>query len=103
MPEVQSVATCSFLPLNGASGNNVFETGKDQNLFNIADLYSVDAGYLSLMEIPVVEGNGFQQHSSDMTQVLISQAFARKLSIMLNWKDGVVAKISDLPNMVSAQ
>jgi putative ABC transport system permease protein len=92
MPEVQSVATCSFLPLNGASGNNVFETGKDQNLFNIADLYSVDAGYLSLMEIPVVEGNGFQQHSSDMTQVLISQAFARKLSIMLNWKDGVVGK-----------
>jgi len=92
MPEVQSVATCSFLPMYGASGNNVLEPGKDQNLFNIADLYSVDADYLSLMEIPVVEGTGFQHHSADSKQVLISNTFARKLSKMLNWKDGAVGK-----------
>jgi putative ABC transport system permease protein len=92
IPEVQSVATCSFLPLYGASGNNVLEPGKDQNLFNIADLYYVDANYLSLMEISVIEGNGFQQQSADSKQVLISHSFARKLSTMLNWKDGVVGK-----------
>ena len=92
IPEVQSVATCSFLPMYGASGNNVLEPGKDQELFNIADLYSTDADYLSLMEIPVVEGTGFQHSLSDSTQVLISHTFANKLTNMLNWKDGVVGK-----------
>jgi len=92
IPEVQSVATCSFLPINGASGNNVLEQGKDQELFNIADLYSTDAGYFSLMEIPIVEGKGFQSGLSDSRQVLISQAFANRLTRMLKWKDGVTGK-----------
>ena len=92
IPEVQSVATCSFLPIYGASGNNVLEPGKDQELFNIADLYSSDAGFLSLMEIPIVEGKGFQPGLSNSSQVLISQAFANKLTRMLKWKDGVTGK-----------
>ena len=92
IPEVQSVATCSFLPIYGASGNNVLEPGKDQELFNIADFYSSDAGFLSLMEIPIVEGKGFQSGLSNSRMVLISQAFANKLNHMLNWKDGVTGK-----------
>ncbi|MEN6618142.1 MAG: FtsX-like permease family protein [Rikenellaceae bacterium] len=92
LPEVQSVASCSTLPIYGASGNNVLEPGKDQELFNIADLYSVDADYLPLMEIPVVTGTGFQRGISESSQVIISQSFADRLSEMLNWKDGVLEK-----------
>lgn len=92
LPEVQAVATCSTLPMYGASGNNVSVPGKDQELFNIADLYNVDADYLSLMEIPVVAGKGFEHSAADSAQVLVSQTFADKIAQMLNWKDGVVGK-----------
>jgi putative ABC transport system permease protein len=92
MPEVQAVATCSTLPMFGASGNNVSEPDKTQELFNIADLYNADADYLSLMEIPVVAGKDFEHSAADSAQVLVSQSFANKLAKMLNWKDGVVGK-----------
>ena len=92
IPEVQAVATCSTLPIFGASGNNVSEPGKTQELFNIADLYNADADYLSLMEIPVVAGKDFEHSAADSAQVLVSQSFANKLAKMLNWKDGVVGK-----------
>jgi len=92
IPEVQAVATCSTLPMFGASGNNVSEPGKTQELFNIADLYNADADYLSLMEIPVVAGKDFEHSAADSAQVLVSQCFADKLAKMLNWKDGVVGK-----------
>jgi len=92
IPEVQAVATCSTLPMFGASGNNVSEPGKTQELFNIADLYNADADYLSLMEIQVVAGKDFEHSAADSAQVLVSQSFADKLAKMLNWKDGVVGK-----------
>ncbi|HJV77703.1 MAG TPA: ABC transporter permease [Paludibacter sp.] len=92
IPSVRTVASCSTLPLFGASGNNVSEPGKDRELFNIADLYDADANYLSLMEIPLVAGTDFQDGSADSTQVIVSQTFAHKLTGMLNWKDGVVGK-----------
>ena len=92
MPEVQAVATCSTLPMFGASGNNVSEPDKTQELFNIADLYNADANYLSLMEIPVVAGKDFEHSTADSAQVLVSQSFANKLAKMLNWNDGVVGK-----------
>jgi len=92
IPEVQAVATCSTLPIFGASGNNVSEPGKTQELFNIADLYNADADYLSLMEIQVVAGKDFEHSAADSAQVLVSQSFADKLAKMLNWKDGVVGK-----------
>lgn len=92
IPEVQAVATCSTLPMFGASGNNVSEPDKAQELFNIADLYNADADYLSLMEIPVVAGKDFEHSAADSAQVLVSQSFANKLAKMLNWKDGVIGK-----------
>lgn len=93
LPEVQAVATCSTLPMFRASGNNVSVPGKNQELFNIADLYNVDADYLSLMEIPVVEGKGFEHSAADSAQILVSQTFADKITKILNWKDGVVGKM----------
>jgi len=92
IPDVQSVATCTTIPLFGASGDNVLVPGKNQQLFNIADLYSVDSNYLSLMEIPLIAGKDFQHTSADSKQVLISQTFANKIVNMLNWKDGVLGK-----------
>jgi len=92
LPAVDAVATCSTLPVEGASGDNVLEPGKNVELFNIADLYGADSNFLSLMEVPLVDGQGFQPEVADSTQVLISKKMADKLSSLLHWNNGVVGK-----------
>ena len=92
LPKVDAVATCSTLPVEGASGNNVREPGKDVELFNIADLYEADSNYLSLMQIPLVDGRDVQPNMADSTQVLISKKMADRLISQLHWNSGVVGK-----------
>jgi len=92
LSSVESVATCSTLPMYGASGNNVMEIGKDQELFNVADLYSVDSDYLDLMKIEILSGKGFNRETSEPSHVLVSQSFSDKICKMLGWKDGAVGR-----------
>lgn len=88
---VEQTASCETLPILGASGNNVREIG-ESDLFNYADLYGIDADYLPLMKIPVVEGRNFSSEHTDSTQAIVSRAFADKLCLLLGWQDGVVGK-----------
>lgn len=92
IPQVEIVASTDVLPFNFASGNNVYLPNDDRELFNIADLYNSDENYLSLMEIPIIEGKGFSSESSSGTDIIISKKFADKISEMANWKDGVIGK-----------
>ncbi|WP_080904206.1 ABC transporter permease [Parabacteroides sp. Marseille-P3160] len=91
-PKVKAVASCWELPFTHMSGNNVSVPGNDRELFNYADMYYADGDYLPLMEIPIVEGNGFNNETSTEEQVLVSQAFAEKVCQLVNWKDGIVGK-----------
>lgn len=88
---VEQTATCETLPILGASGNNVRKIG-ESDLFNYADLYGIDADYLPLMKIPVIEGKNFSSENADSTQAIVSRAFADKLCLLLGWQDGVVGK-----------
>lgn len=92
LPEVKSVTTCSQLPLNGASGNNIYLPGNETQLFNIADYYSVGNGYLELMGIPIVEGRSFTENVPTSNEVMVSRRFIDKINIHTNWTDGVVGK-----------
>ena len=92
LSSVESVSTCSTIPIYGASGNNVMEIGKNQELFNIADLYNVDSEYLNIMEIPIIAGNGFTKDDTGSSLAVVSQSFAEKICKMLNWHNGVVGK-----------
>lgn len=92
LPEVDIVATADCLPFESLSGNNVYLMNDERELFNIADLYSVDENYLQLMEIEIMEGNGFNKESSAGTDIIISKKFADKLSEVANWQDGVIGK-----------
>ena len=92
LSSVESVSTCSTIPIYGASGNNVMEIGKNQELFNIADLYNVDSEYLNIMEIPIIAGNGFKKDDTGRSLAIVSQSFAEKICKMLNWHNGVVGK-----------
>lgn len=90
--QVELVATADDLPFSFASGNNVYLPNNDQELFNIADLYGADENYLPLMEIPIIEGKGFDKESVSGNDIVISKKFADKISGIANWQDGVIGK-----------
>ena len=92
LPIVDKVSAAWELPFCGASGNNVSLPGADEELFNIADLYYVGDDYFDLMEIPVIEGEAFRRGESNANKVMVSRAFADKITELVGWKDGVVGK-----------
>jgi len=92
LSDVQAVATGSNLLFGGASGNNVRLPDEERELFNIADLYTIDEHYLGLMEIPIIEGTGFKQGVSTEQDMIVSQSFAKRIAEMTDWSDGVVGK-----------
>lgn len=89
---VAEFTTCVQLLFNGASGNNIHLPNDDRELFNIADLYSVGNGYLSFMEIPVIEGRSFIENTSSSDEVMVSRSFVDKIMNYVDWPDGVVGK-----------
>ena len=89
---VKNVSICSQLPIAGASGNNITEVGKETHLFNIADLEEVDANFLSVLEIPVIEGRGFVKGETGNDAMMVSESFVEKMAELAGWTDGVVDK-----------
>ena len=89
--EMVSSSTC--LPLDFASGNNVQVLGDPRNLFNIADLYYVGNGYMKLMNIKLIDGNGFTENSdSTMREVMVSRYFVEKMDSLLHWNGSAVGR-----------
>lgn len=88
--EAQTLASC--LPFHDCSGNDISLPGDDKVYFNIADLYSVDDGYFELLEIPIVEGDNFDESNPSSKEVMVSKKFADKMSEIVGWNDGVVGK-----------
>ncbi len=92
LPEVEEVGLGYGLPTDGASGNNVSIPNGQRELFNLADFYFIDDNYLSILGIPITEGQPFTSEGSAMNNVLISQKAADLLAINTRWKDGVAGK-----------
>lgn len=92
IPEVEAVSSSDELPIFGSSGNNVWIPGNENNHFNIVDLYYVDEQYLSIMEIPIIDGRGFEKGSSTERNMVVSQSFVNKLNQIAGWNDGVIGK-----------
>jgi putative ABC transport system permease protein len=92
IPQIEIVGLGSCLPTEGAAGNNVSLPEAEKELFNVADFYWIDENYLSILNIPVTEGNNFSPESSVPNDFLISRKGADMLLISSGWKDGVLGK-----------
>jgi putative ABC transport system permease protein len=92
LPEIEKVGIGSSLPTEGASGNNIRLSGEEKDLFNVADMYWIDDEYLSILNIPVIEGTGFSRENSVTNDFLISRKGAELLSLNSGWNDGVLGK-----------
>ncbi len=90
---VEEISACNILPFYGCSGNNVTVPGEQEQLFNIADLYSVADNYFPMLGIPVIAGKTFDHHSDSLRQVMVSESFAKKMLRLRGWKDVVGRKI----------
>lgn len=92
MPEVERVGLGYNVPINGASGNNIFFPDGQQQLFNVADYHHVDDNYFVILNIPILSGQAFQGEVSAPNDVMISQRGADLLILNNGWSDGVVGK-----------
>ena len=93
MPEVEGIATCSYLPIFAGSGNMIKNPENTETLLHFTDLYSADANYIPLMQIPVLAGKAFDNSYTDSSRVvMISRMTEEKLALLLDWKDGAVGK-----------
>ena len=92
LPEVAMASSCSQLPIHGHSGNNVMLPGSDKELFNVADQYYVTDDYFRLMNIPIVEGRGFTEHSDSLREVMVDERFVEKFRKATGWKGSVIGK-----------
>jgi putative ABC transport system permease protein len=92
IPEIRKVGLGSCIPTEGASGNNVQLPGAEKELFNIADFYWIDENYLSILNIPVVEGTDFSTNTAVTNDFLISRKGAEMLNLNSGWKEGVLGK-----------
>ncbi|MDE5423180.1 ABC transporter permease [Ancylomarina sp. DW003] len=92
MPEVQTVGLGEELPCYFQSGNNIMSEDGQKELFNVADFYSVDASYLSILDIPLTEGEGFVKGKTLEGDMLISKKCADMLKIHHVLTDGIIGR-----------
>jgi putative ABC transport system permease protein len=89
IPGIERVGLGHSLPIDGASGNGVFSSGREKELFNVADFYYIDENYLSILNIPVTEGESFSHGNSVVNDLLISKKGAEKLKVFNGWQNVV--------------
>jgi len=92
LPGIEMVGLGDGVPTEGASGNNVLSPDGEKELFNVANFYWVDENYLSILNIPVTEGQHFAPGTSSANDLLISRKGAELLKMNNGWTDGVVGK-----------
>ncbi len=88
-PGVLDVQMSYTLPLESASGNNVFMLDNGhEDLFNIADQYCGTAGFFEMLEIPFIEG----RYPQTPNEIAVSESFVKKMMEFRDWSDGAVGK-----------
>jgi putative ABC transport system permease protein len=92
MPEIQTIALGEELPHYYQSGNNIQSQDRQKELFNVADFYSIDANYLSILNIPLTEGEGFLKGKTPEGDMLISKKCSDMLKLHNVLNGGAVGK-----------
>ena len=90
--EVSGVAASNALPIRGFSGDNIMLPDDDRELFNVADGYEVTPSYFDLLGIEFVDGCA----PADLTEVVVSESFVRKMNEFVDWSDGAVGKVFNI-------
>lgn len=84
---VVDVIGVSCLPMESASGNEIYTAGQEPvRLFNAADQYYATQGFSRFFDIPMLEG----AEPRTEQEVVVSRSFAEKLKGLPDWEGDVV-------------
>lgn len=89
---VESVSQASYAPLTGTGGNFVRHSVTGYEVLHFSDLLYADENYLPMLDIEVIDGEGFRQGVSAPGDVMVSRNFVEKASEFFDWPDGGVGK-----------
>lgn len=79
--------------LEWCSGDNVWEEGKEDKQFNIADMYGCNPNFFSVLGIPVIQGTTFFEHAdSTDNQVMVDEVFVSEMKKHFDWDDNVIGR-----------
>lgn len=79
--------------LEWCSGDNVWEEGKEDKQFNIADMYGCNPNFFSVLGIPVIQGTTFFEHAdSTDNQVMVDEVFVSEMKKHFDWDDDVIGR-----------
>ena len=79
--------------LDRVSGDNVWEEGKEDRRFNIADMYDCNANFFSVLDIPIIQGTTFSERTDSINnQVMVDEVFVREMKKHFDWDDDVVGR-----------
>lgn len=92
LPEISQVSSFSELPFNGQAGNNISIPERQEELFNVADLYFADRNYLQTLEIPIIRGSVFSESKGFSKEVMVDRKFVEKMKTTAGWDDDVIGK-----------
>jgi len=92
LPEIETVGLGCTTPIDAGSGNNILSPDGEKELFNVVDFYWVDENYLSILNIPVTDGQNFSPGTAATNDVLISRKGAEMLKMNNKWTEGVIGK-----------
>lgn len=92
MPEIQRVGLCDQLPYYHQSGNNIKSPDKQSDLFNVADFYSIDENYFSILNMSIIDGEQYSKEKSLRKDLLISKKCADMLKMHNGWRNDLIGK-----------
>lgn len=92
LPQVDLVSSCYQLPFGYPSGNTIYLPEDDQELFNVADMYTISDDYFDLMEIPIVEGYVFREGEANNDKIMVSRKFVDMMEKTAGWTGSPLGK-----------
>ncbi len=98
LPYVETITSCSQLPFEHPSGNNISIPGEKSDLFNVGDLYWAHNSFFEVLEIPIIEGRIFTPNSSISTEIMIDRRFVDKMKQLKKWNNSAIGKIITISN-----
>lgn len=79
--------------LTWVAGDNVWEEGKEDRQFNIADMYECNANFFDVLGIPIVQGTAFVERTdSTDNQIMVDEVFVKETKKHFDWNDDVVGR-----------
>ena len=88
-PDVQYVSASSSVPVNWMPQNQVFPEGYEEKEAWTINTYGVDADFIELLDMTVVNGRSFSTDYKDQNNILINETAQKQLG----WADPVGKRI----------